>query len=229
MEHEGGGGTVCCCKPAVISLARKLTQLMDSRPPARDALRELTTSDEHVAAWKLILEMAYGVQDWTDPKVAIELGKLEAAERKRIEEIQAEISEARRRCRFGLQSNRPLNEADHVAGGTKKDQVPWVAGDRRPPRDASYVSVEGEEVIEEFFGELWAVPACHFKAANNQQHSSSNRRRLVWIRRELFVAGSFTAEDCYPARASDWQLPVPKELGFSFSHQVWAAGEGEQA
>ncbi|GJN25833.1 hypothetical protein PR202_gb13715 [Eleusine coracana subsp. coracana] len=182
--------------------------------------------------------MAYGVQDWTDPKVAIELGK---PERKRIEEIQAEISEARRRCRFGLRSDRPVDEADHVAGGTKKGQddatpyqvssvrmmatasrvvesVPWVAtGDRRPPspRDA-HVSVEGEEVIEEFFGEFWAVPACHSKAANNQQHSSSNRRRLVWIRRELFVAGSFTAEDCYPARASDWRLPVPKELESSF-------------
>lgn len=52
--------------------------------------------------------MAYGVQDWTDPKVAIELGKPET-ERRRVEDIQAR--------------RRPNGEAgDHVIDSTRKGQ-----------------------------------------------------------------------------------------------------------
>lgn len=47
---------------------------------------------------------------------------------------------------------------------------------------------------------------------------------LVWIRKDLFLTGEFSAADCYPIGASD-HLPQPKQ--FSFSRDYWSRKTGK--
>nr|CAB3492237.1 unnamed protein product [Digitaria exilis] len=89
----------CWCREAVNSLILKLTQIMETRPVVRDLLQGLTT-DELLQVWKMVLEMAYGIDDWIDPKLVMSLNLVELeADREQIREIQALIVESRARCR----------------------------------------------------------------------------------------------------------------------------------
>lgn len=90
---------LCRCREAVNSLVLKLTKLMETRPVIRDLLQGLTT-DELLQVWKMVLEMAYGIDDWIDPNLAMSMNLVESeTEREQIREIQALIVESRAGCR----------------------------------------------------------------------------------------------------------------------------------
>ncbi|TVU37081.1 hypothetical protein EJB05_15547, partial [Eragrostis curvula] len=68
-----------------------------------------------------------------------------------------------------------------------------------------------EEQVEDFFGQLWSIPSTPPRV-RVRPRSTSN---LVWVRKELAVAKSFGASDCYPARAADqWKAEV-KRINFA--------------
>jgi hypothetical protein len=80
--------------------------------------------------------------------------------------------------------------------------------------------------IEEFFGQLWLVPATqttHPDSRSRVSHSSAPNRDLVWIRRDLWESKRFSPEDCYPIGSNDSWGKSPLKL--KFAEEIWGEGK----
>ena len=75
-----------------------------------------------------------------------------------------------------------------------------------------------DEELVDIYGQLWSVPS------PRKVRVPAAGGRLVWIRKDLFLAKSFDASDCYPAREADKRQQQPKR--FSFSKDLWKKGSG---
>jgi len=71
----------------------------------------------------------------------------------------------------------------------------------------------GEEEIEEFYGQLWAIPSA------TKPVRVPAKGFLAWIRRDLVEAKSFTIDDCFPVKRSDRIEGIPKRI--SFLRDIW--------
>ncbi|PNT70417.1 hypothetical protein BRADI_2g11564v3 [Brachypodium distachyon] len=104
-------------------------------------------------------------------------------------------------------------------GGIPTTRPSWrrrAADDRDPARGE-------DKALEEYYGQLWALPAERTSSRVLDQDPSS-ATTLVWIRRDLFVAKTFTAADCFVARHSDRFACVPKT--FRFAKDFWSRIHG---
>lgn len=63
-KEERAGMASCWCREAVNSLVSKLAELMETRRVLEDV--------------KMVLEMAYGRDDWIDPKLAVSVNLVES-------------------------------------------------------------------------------------------------------------------------------------------------------
>jgi hypothetical protein len=88
--------------------------------------------------------------------------------------------------------------------------------------------VEEDEVILEFFGQLWAIdsPPPPVAARVSSTSSSSNSAQLFWIRRELVEQKSFSSADCFPVRRSD-RIDKPA-VRISFG-EIWSQREAKES
>ncbi|XP_045088539.2 uncharacterized protein [Aegilops tauschii subsp. strangulata] len=75
-----------------------------------------------------------------------------------------------------------------------------------------------DEELVDIYGQLWSVPS------PRRARVSAAGGRLVWIRKDLFLAKNFAASDCHPAKEADKRQQVPKK--FSFSKDPWKKESG---
>lgn len=87
-----------------------------------------------------------------------------------------------------------------------------------------------DEVIVEFFGQLWAIDSPPPPPPRNPRHKSNIAKsnssgHLFWVRKDLFDSRVFTARDCFPVYRGDRLDKSP--VSFSFAKDVWSAEQGK--
>lgn len=94
----------------------------------------------------------------------------------------------------------------------------------RAPTDDRDLGHGADEAIEEYYGQLWSIPTVCSPPARVLATNSA-AINLVWIRRDLFVAKNFTADDCFPVSSTDRFAPEP--IFFSFVQDFWSRIHGK--
>jgi hypothetical protein len=87
-----------------------------------------------------------------------------------------------------------------------------------------------DEVIVEFFGQLWAIDSPLPPPSRNPSLIASIAKpnssgHLFWVQNDLFDSRVFTAWDCFPVRRGDRLDKSP--MSFSFAKDVWSAEQGK--
>jgi hypothetical protein len=82
--------------------------------------------------------------------------------------------------------------------------------------------LEGEEHVEEIFGQLWAIPNSEAARVPHPGYGSV----LVWIRKDLVSKRRIRSEDCYPV-SRNYRIEKPLTR-LDFARDTWAGG-GERA
>lgn len=101
---------------------------------------------------------------------------------------------------------------------------PWISNGGH--RQKGPATQEEEEVVQEWFRQLWLIPEPP-ASTNHRRHQGARVRdsheSLVWIRKDLWGARSFQPEDCFPVGRGDRWSDQPKD--FNFAADCWAQGK----
>ncbi|TVU42393.1 hypothetical protein EJB05_08795, partial [Eragrostis curvula] len=127
-----------------------------------------------------------------------------------------------RGCDRHKQCARPSpNFATSLAGGsrapTKSSNLQATHGASSSKRKDVVNRVQDEEAIEEFYGQLWAVPS--EPKPRVSVAAATGRGALFWVRKELVRARKFGIEDCY--RVSRFDRIEAPPIHFSYSRDLW--------
>jgi hypothetical protein len=114
---------------------------------------------------------------------------------------------------------RPISQRAHGFDHSKTG-----GRNQRPQRDLvaeEEDADQGEESIEEIFGQLWAIPKVDkVRVPSPQRHGKG---MVVWIRKELVKNHCIGLEDCFPV--SRFQKIDSEPTRLSFVQDIWGGGD----
>lgn len=108
-------------------------------------------------------------------------------------------------------------------GSRERGSRPWISNGGH--RHQGPAEREEDGVIQEWLGQLWFIPDSTPSSPHRRHGSRVSqgvREHLIWIRKSLWEAKSFKAEDCFPVGGSDKWIDPPKQL--NFAEDCWAKG-----
>lgn len=92
-------------------------------------------------------------------------------------------------------------------------------------RPRAWNPLEEVDEIQEFWGQLWLFATLK-PTSRNPKAGRACEENLVWVRRDLWEAKTFSLEDCFPAPERDvWDSTLKK---LSFASSIWGK-DREQA